>query len=220
MELVIENDVQQDVIIERQTETMHGIFPTPVMFDNFSRSFTKKEMKFINDLEQRPNMGNTTSVDNYVLRHKELSDINSFIQKCLNKYLKQVYAPRHDVSLYVTQSWVNYTNPGQYHHKHEHPNSFVSGVLYMNADVEKDKIFFYRSGYQQLKLPTDTYNPFNSESWYFTVGTGSIVLFPSGLTHMVETVEAEGTRISLSFNTFFDGYVGEENDLTGLRLKK
>ena len=51
MELVIENDVQQDVIIERPTEVMHGIFPTPVMFDNFSRSFTKKEMKFVNDLE-------------------------------------------------------------------------------------------------------------------------------------------------------------------------
>lgn len=220
MELVIDTDVQQDIIIEQQTETLHGIFPTPVMFDSFSRAFTKKEMKFVNSLEQRPNQGNTTSVDNYVLRNKELSDINSFIQKCLNKYLKQVYAPRHDVSLYVTQSWFNYTKPGEYHHKHEHPNSFVSGVLYMNADVEKDKIYFYRNGYQQLKLPTDNFNPFNSESWYFTVSTGNIVLFPSGLTHMVETVQAEGTRISLAFNTFFDGYVGEENDLTGLRLTK
>lgn len=220
MELVIENDVGQDLIQTPPRDVMHGIFPTPVMFDQFPRAFTEEEMNFVNNLEQRPNQGNTTSVDNYVLRHEELSDINKFIQDGLDKFLKQVYAPRHDVKLYVTQSWFNYTESGQYHHKHEHPNSFVSGVLYMNADVDKDKIFFYRNGYQQLKLPTDTYNPFNSESWYFTVGTGGMTLFPSGLTHMVETVEAEGTRISLAFNTFFDGYVGEEKDLTGLRLVK
>jgi hypothetical protein len=36
---------------------------------------------------------------------------------------------------------------------------------------------------------------------------------------MVETVKGEDTRISLSFNTFPVGLVGEEMDLTGLKLE-
>jgi len=36
---------------------------------------------------------------------------------------------------------------------------------------------------------------------------------------MVETVQGDQTRISLSFNTFPLGVVGEEMDLTGLKLE-
>ena len=50
------------------------------------------------------------------------------------------------------------------------------------------------------------------------MGTGDLVLFPSSLTHMVETVQGEATRISLSFNTFPVGSIGEGVDLTGLRV--
>jgi hypothetical protein len=38
------------------------------------------------------------------------------------------------------------------------------------------------------------------------------------LTHMVEKVNAAETRISLSFNTFPVGYVGNDDSLTGLHL--
>jgi len=201
------------------THVMHSLFPTPVMFDRFYRDFTEEEIEFVNGLEQRPNEGNTTSVENYALRKfSELKEISDFVDKCVNKYLHMVYAPKNDVSLYVTQSWFNYTKPGQYHHKHAHPNSFVSGVFYFNADREKDKIYFYNDGYQRLKLPPKEWNLWNSESWYFNIASCEIVLFPSSLTHMVQTVEAEETRISLAFNTFLKGYVGAEEDLTGLRL--
>jgi hypothetical protein len=46
-----------------------------------------------------------------------------------------------------------------------------------------------------------------------------LILFPSSLTHMVPTIQGEQTRISLSFNTFPVGTVGEEMDLTGLKLE-
>lgn len=70
-----------------------------------------------------------------------------------------------------------------------------------------------------IKLPPSEWNVWNSESWWFEVGTGDLVLFPSHLQHMVETVQGEQTRISLSFNTFPVGLVGEEVDLTGLRVE-
>jgi uncharacterized protein (TIGR02466 family) len=109
------------------------------------------------------------------------------------------------------------TKEGQFHHKHNHPNSFLSGVLYIKANRDKDKIYFYRDSYPQIKLSTDTYNPFNSESWWLEVDTGDLLLFPSNLTHMVQSVVGED-RMSLSFNTFPVGYVGEESHSTALHV--
>jgi uncharacterized protein (TIGR02466 family) len=164
-------------------------------------------------------MGNVTSTDNTILRNRSMTKLRDFIESSVSEYFKSIYSPKHDVSLRVTQSWVNYTEPGQYHHKHAHPNSFVSGVFYPQANRETDKIYFYRDGFQQIKFPPSDWNIWNSESWWFEVGTGDLILFPSSLTHMVETVKGEDTRISLSFNTFPVGNIGEEVDLTGLKLE-
>ena len=163
-------------------------------------------------------MGNTTSKDNTILKNKELTKLRDFLETSISEYFKTVYNPKHQVNLKITQSWTNYTENGQYHHKHAHPNSFVSGVFYVQANKEKDKIYFYRDGYQQIKFPPSEWNVWNSESWWFEVGTGDLILFPSSLTHMVETVQHDQTRISLSFNTFPVGQVGDEMNLTGLSL--
>lgn len=198
---------------------IHNLFPTPIGMYKLDRDLTAKEFSFLKNQETRPNNGNTTSTDNTILKAKELTKFRDFIETSVSDYFKTVHNPKHDVNLKITQSWVNYTEKGQYHHKHAHPNSFVSGVFYVQADKTKDKIYFYRDGYQQIKFPPNDWNAWNSESWWFEVGTGDLILFPSGLTHMVETVQHDQTRISMSFNTFPVGVVGEEMDLTGLKLE-
>ena len=197
---------------------LHPLFPMPVAFFTMPRDYTNAEINFIKNLSQRSNMGNTSSENNYVLASPELANIADFVNESVREYLAQIYAPMRDVNLRVTQSWCNYTTPGQFHHKHEHPNSFVSGVMYIQSDPKVDRIYFYRSGYQQLKLPTETFNPYNSESWWFESVPGQLILFPSHLTHMVETTRSADTRISLSFNTFPVGQVGSNQELTELLL--
>jgi quercetin dioxygenase-like cupin family protein len=54
----------------------------------------------------------------------------------------------------------------------------------------------------------------NSDSWWFNVKPGGIVAFPSNLTHRVENVEADETRISIAFNTFVKGILGDNKSLT------
>jgi len=198
---------------------IHNLFPTAVGIYKLDRDLTDKEIDFIKGQDTRPNMGNTTSTDNTILRNKPLIKIRDFIETSIADYFKTIHNPKHDVSLKITQSWVNYTEPGQWHHKHAHPNSYISGVFYPQANRETDKIYFYRDGFQMIKLPPQEWNLWNSESWWFEVGTGDLVLFPSSLTHMVETVKGSDTRISLSFNTFPVGNIGEEVDLTGLKLE-
>lgn len=197
---------------------IENLFPTAVGFYDLDKPLSEKELQFIKDLETRNNEGNTTSIDNYLLKSKEMKRIAEFINKCVQDYFQTVYAPKHKVKPYVTQSWANYTNKGQFHHKHSHPNSFISGVFYVSADPEKDRIFFYKDGYQQIKVTTEDWNVWNSESWWLPVETGKVVLFPSSLTHMVETVQAEDTRISIAFNTFLEGVTGDSQKLTELLL--
>jgi uncharacterized protein (TIGR02466 family) len=195
---------------------MHGLFAQPVgMFD---RPIADGEKALLMSLETRPNMGNTTSTDNFVLRRSELTNLRSWIEDCVAEYFKATANPKHDVSLRITQSWVNYSEQGQHHHKHAHPNSLVSGVFYVQTNSD-DRIYFYRAGFSQIKFPAAEWNAWNSESWWFEAVTGRLILFPSSLEHMVPTVQGEQTRVSLSFNTFPVGTVGEEMDLTGLKLE-
>jgi uncharacterized protein (TIGR02466 family) len=196
----------------------YNIFPTTVGIVELGREFTKKEIDIFNKLERRANEGNQTSTNYKVLELKEFKKLKEFVTTSVNEFLQKTICPKEDIELYVTQSWVNYTNKGQFHHKHAHPNSFMSGVLYLNANIEKDKIYFYKDGYNQLHVEPKEWNITNSSSWWFEVGTGKLVMFPSSLTHMVQTVDHEETRISLSFNTFLKGKLGVTDSLTELIL--
>ena len=194
------------------------LFPTPVMFTDIGRDFTKEELAFIDSHGKEGmtnrNVGNVTSNNNYVLEEPELSNLKQIVTDAINEYVTKVYKPKYEAKAFVTQSWLNYTKKGEFHHKHEHPNSFISGVLYINTDSTKDKITFHRSGYKQLQLATDQFDVYNSDSWWFNVKTGGIVIFPSNLTHHVEDVIADETRISLAFNTFIKGTLGDNKSLT------
>lgn len=198
--------------------SIHNLFPTPIGIFKFGRELNETELGFIKNQESFFNVGNTTSKNTRLLKSKELTEIRGFIEDSVQEYFKTVYAPKPDISIYLTQSWANYTEEGQHHHKHNHANSVVSGVFYPQADRAIDKIYFYRNTWQQIKVNATEYNPYNSESWWFNVGVGDLVLFPSDLMHMVEPKKGEETRISIAFNTFLKGHIGADDDLTGLYL--
>lgn len=197
---------------------VNNLFPTPVAGFELGRDLSEVEREHLFDLETRPNQGNTTSIDSNVLDKPELQSLTEFLNNSLQEYFNTVYSPKTDANLCITQSWVNYTKPGQYHHKHAHPNSLISGVFYIQAAKETDKLYFFKDGSQQLRVIPKDFNLYNSESWWLAAATGTLYLFPSTLHHMVEQVKGEDTRISLSFNTFPKGIIGDEIGLTGLKL--
>ena len=214
---------QKNSVIKIMPEpNVHGLFPTPVLFAKFHRDWTKEEKEFFDETAKSTtqNTGNLTSADRYVLDHDVMKDIREYYQFYLNYYMEKIYAPKYSVETYITQSWMNYTKTGQFHHKHAHPNSWLSGCIYVSTEREKDRITFYKEGYNRINLPTENFNPYNSESWWFSVGTGDIVIFPSYLTHMVEQTTSSDTRVSIAINTFLKGYIGDEHSLTGLHLNE
>jgi hypothetical protein len=197
---------------------LHGIFPTPILIINIGRKFTDDEKSFF-DLQKETivnNLGNITSADNYLMKNKVMANINNELLFALNHYMDKIIVPKDDVKPYITQSWLNWTEKGQFHHRHAHQNSYLSGVLYINTDEEKDKIIFFNDGYEKIHVYSKEWNLFNSKSWFFNVKPGDIIVFPSHLQHMVEPTTSDETRVSLSFNTFLRGRIGDERQLTEL----
>ena len=182
----------------------------------------KQELNFVREQKKHchKNAGNFYTKDTYILNRKEFKNIKKFLTKHCKNYLDTVICSKNNIELYITQSWLNYTEANQYHHQHTHPNSIVSGVLYFDSDIKNDKILFSKSGYQQLKPVTDStkFNLWNSDTWFFSVKTGKLIMFPSSTIHQVETKQGNNTRISLAFNTFIKGTFGNNKDLTELTL--
>jgi uncharacterized protein (TIGR02466 family) len=199
---------------------INSIFPTPIYISKLNRELTNKELSFIDNtkLDVYKNEGNTTSNNNYILNHKVFKNLKTDLHLRVKDYFVKVLSPTDTITPYITQSWLNYTETNQYHHKHQHPNSLVSGVFYINCHEEFDKIKFFNDTYKTIKTEIKDWNIWNSESWWFTVKTGNIILFPSSLTHMVETKQGDNTRISLAFNVFIKGTIGNDKSLTELIL--
>jgi uncharacterized protein (TIGR02466 family) len=197
-----------------------GIFPTPIYISKLNKELTPLELKFVdkNKKDFYKNSGNITSNNNYILNEKPFANIKKELDLRVQDYFDKVISPANNITPYITQSWLNYTETNQYHHKHAHPNSLVSGVFYINCHEEHDKIKFFNDAYKTIRLEIKDWNIWNSESWWFSVKTGDVILFPSSLTHMVETKQGDNTRISLAFNVFIKGTVGNNKNLTELHL--
>jgi uncharacterized protein (TIGR02466 family) len=136
----------------------------------------------------------------------------------INQYAWKVISshPRH--AFYITQSWVNFTEPGELHHRHMHTNSLISGVLYIQVKPEVDRICFYRNSPAQILVSHDQLSPYSSPSICYSVDVGDLILFPSALVHDVERTTGAHTRISLAFNAFVKGELGSEELLNSVNI--
>lgn len=202
-----------------QAETMN-LFATPVIRSSLERSFTADEVAFFQQQLQQPikAIANYSSQNKQVLAEAAMASINARIQQSLDHYLQTIFATSNRVSLKVTQSWLTLTRKGESHHSHVHPNSVVSGVLYINVG-QQDGINFYRnqdSIWYELLRQQETYH--NAYRYFIPVSVGDIVLFPSDLSHGVRELAEDVQRVSLSFNTFFEGELGREEFANSLRV--
>jgi uncharacterized protein (TIGR02466 family) len=199
-----------------------GLFPTPMLKLKYDKPFTQDELNFMYNAESETtkppfaiHLGNVGTESKRILENPEMANIKAYLEKCLDQWCKQVMIPivPEAVKLKITQSWLNYTKPGEHHGRHYHPNSIVSGVLYINADERYDMISFVKSGYDPFFIKSGEFNQFNTTEVNINIGKQDIVLFPSIMHHHVPKTTTNYTRVSLAFNTFYEGQIGNPNDL-------
>lgn len=198
-------------------EVVH-LFPTSVSVFNFTRNLSEEEnlcfQSALDDVES--NTGNKITHNKQILDNSKLNELKQFLMNCIEQCLNETF--EENTSLTITQSWLNITKNGEFHHIHTHPNSYLSGVFFIQTNLD-DKIMFHkntmRSMYYQPTFKES--NPTNSSTWWLPATQNSLILFQSDVWHSVPTTENE-TRISLSFNTFFAKDFGETKSATKLVL--
>jgi len=199
--------------------TIHPVFPKPVYKTFLKKGLSKKDLDFAIKIKDiRRNEGNASSSNTYILNEKHFNKLKKELNEIVLDYVDKIFCPKYKVEPYITQSWLNYTKTNEYHHQHTHTNSFISGVLYFLADPNLDNITFCNEKYQAISIKPKSYNLFNSTTWNFPVEKNQVILFPSDLIHKVSTKKGNNLRLSLSFNVFLKGRLGDSSELTELIL--
>jgi uncharacterized protein (TIGR02466 family) len=197
-----------------------GLFPIPVYKKNIGRELNAGEIKYsdINSWQTQQGSDNLRATSTSVLDIPAFFGVKTFIQSCINDYVKEILSPTTNTQLYITQSWINFNRYGDKHHQHFHSNSILSGSFYLNV-CAKDMIFYVSPIKHHIHI-TKNPNWWNMSRIGVSVTQGDAIIFPSYLEHGVEHQSQEDhTRVSIAFNTWFKGEIGDEVGLTRLTNK-
>ena len=143
-------------------------------------------------------------------------ELEEKIRPCAYDFAEALGYDMEELTLTVSDMWVNIMGPGCVHTGHIHPLSFISGTYYVSMPKGASAIRFEdpRLGLQMACPPRrleleDSLLSFVSHQ----PAAGDLVLFESWLRHEVPPHSAEEERVTVSFNYHWshseDQYSGE-----------
>lgn len=190
-----------------------AVFATPVYKSDNLYKLTKEQLDYLKTLEVIKNKGgNFLTVRKDIMNDESMKDFKHWCLLNVRAFAKQLGASER-TSFYITQSWMNRNPPHSYHHTHMHPNSIFSCIYYVEGD--KCPTYFYRYD-DRTSFGNFAFYENDKGSTAFTATkagvmneVGRLVIFPSSMVHDVDTNESDKDRVTISFNTFIKGEMGE-----------
>lgn len=137
----------------------------------------------------------------------KLDDLKRPVTESLEYYIRNVLS-YPNINFKIFKSWATMTPPGCHSYRHNHTNSWISGVYYPH-DVCGGIVFHDPFPHHfQVDSPKES-NIFNSTTWNLSPKKGDLIIFPSYLEHSVKTNTSEFNRYSVAFNVHPIGLYGE-----------
>ena len=101
----------------------------------------------------------------YVLENEKFKDLKDVILKEFNHFASEILKYKNKFK--ITTSWFTQLDKGERGQIHNHHNCFISGVLYLQTNLESGNIVFRDfSDNRSWLIPTE-YNVFNSKDWTY-----------------------------------------------------
>lgn len=183
---------------------VNELFPTRVVYKDNPRLVTESVLTKSKEILERYQdspfyspCNSTVHTFARVLDLPEFTEIKNFITEVVSVFLDV-----HNIDpkgLDFLDSWLNYYDVGGYQDLHNHHDSMLSGVIYLQSSGAKDFIFQAPWHFQQPKLPNYTINTVaNSHNVEYNSEVGRAIVFMSHALH--RTLPATAPRMSLSFN--------------------
>ena len=178
-----------------------------------------KNIKYTNYGTGGDNVASISAGPKTLLDTKGLNKLKKFMVQQAEDYTKNVLQIKDKI--YLTQSWSTLGKFNATHHIHNHPNTFISVVYYVQC--EKGFLVFdvRRSILQEnlnLEYTVDKYNIYNSQAWDLPVETGQIVLFPGHIFHMPRPNLSSKPKILIGANFFIKGALGSHQNVSFLQI--
>ena len=185
--------------------------------------------KIINDLKSLPiervHIDNGyNSLEKYVLNQKPFILLKNSILENLNIYLYKIIKIKKNINFKLMNSWVNVHKKGDWAQEHEHSNSYISGIVYLDVFENSGNLIFKKENNWTNIFPKvplidfEEYNETNSTTWTYVPKNGDIYLFPSFLKHSVEKNLNKKNRYSLAFNFLPSGKFGTDKNLDYMEI--
>ncbi len=192
------------IYIVMNKNSLYPLFSKPIY-----KTFINVDDVDFKDIKWVKNQENWVSEDHSVLDNPKYKLLRDSIQQRIIDYFYGIMQAHEGVEIFITESWFNKTEKGQSHHLHWHPNSVVSGVVYLDSEEMNDSgmIYFVTNQRDTIDYNIREANIYNAKQWGISTEKGAVLLFPSNTDHMVNKYTGDVPRISLAFNTFVKGIV-------------
>ena len=188
--------------------TLTNLFPSPVHIfesDGFDE-FKNNLIDYVYKLKEKDPEGYTISNRNgWQSRGFDLSDMNDLLHGTILQGLSSFSAIKNTTKMRAS-AWININSPGSYNVKHTHPNSHLSGVMWIKAPKDSGNIVFDNPNGHQTHTEINSYNQefkdqfFVHHAYWLPPIEGRMIIFPSHLQHTVNENKSNEDRISVSFN--------------------
>lgn len=158
------------------------------------------------------------TAERHLLNLPQFSGLKKLIQSHIDQFVYETIGVEKNQSWEITTSWVNKSEPGNYHTNHWHSNSLVSGVYYIKTNPKSGAICFNKERSHHnlwgdtLCIDFDRDTDYSTKAIGFYPEAGDILLFPSILNHSVLINESNEDRYSLAFNVFPRGIIGQDGN--------
>jgi len=125
-----------------------------------------------------------------------------------SKRVLDLYEIEYD-AVQITGCWANMNPKGAFHMPHSHPNNYLSGIYYAQAQPGADTVSFHDPRQQpEIIAPrVKSGNIYNTNLQSLSIKPGRLVIFPAWFIHSVPANTSDQIRISISFNLMFSSYV-------------
>lgn len=143
------------------------------------------------------------SLDDLPVRNPTFAELCQRLKPHLTEFAVAVDLDTRGLSLQIDSIWINILETGGCHTGHIHPNSIISGTIYIDVPKGASAIRFEdpRLG-MMLAAPPRKSNAAQHNRSFVSVqpSPGTVLLWESWLRHEVPTNKAAEDRISVSFN--------------------
>ena len=154
------------------------------------------------------NLGGWQSKSKHVYEDEGFKPFEPYIIPVITSLVDEFKVQRNGK---LVQMWLNINSPNSYNVSHRHPGADLSGVLWIKQIPQQGRFVFDNMdvGYRDAMLlyhtdPAHLMEHKTIPEYVPKYKDGTIIIFPSGLSHRVEINETNKDRISLSFNIKFN----------------